>query len=127
MHVLGTPPAFVLSQDQTLRNITLRVPLPEGSRTILQIVAVTQELVSSLGMCTLFGCQRAEAKPTKKGQSPFGLKRSDECLEKKARFILRPIYDTKLRGFCQGVKKNIFALRMPGRTKVGMRAYEYIP
>ena len=35
LHVLGTPPAFVLSQDQTLqlRDFDPKQSLPEGSRT----------------------------------------------------------------------------------------------
>ncbi len=32
LHVLGTPPAFVLSQDQTLHRDSRPVELPEGAQ-----------------------------------------------------------------------------------------------
>jgi hypothetical protein len=36
LHALGTPPAFILSQDQTLRH-TFMVPAPLGVETILSM------------------------------------------------------------------------------------------
>src|SRR5690606_19056739 len=47
LHVLGTPPAFILSQDQTLRLYTVLTPIPQDRCSSLSQVART----SSLSLC----------------------------------------------------------------------------
>ena len=51
LHVLSTPPAFVLSQDQTLReNLSLTVPLRDGLLTVQECLAPEGE-PSDASMC----------------------------------------------------------------------------
>ena len=55
LHVLGTPPAFVLSQDQTLSfNPFIRIPSSRLSRSLSELTVV----LSCVSLCIVFKVRR---------------------------------------------------------------------
>ena len=55
LHVLGTPPAFVLSQDQTLSfNPFIRIPSSRLGRSLSELTVV----LSCVSLCIVFKVRR---------------------------------------------------------------------
>jgi hypothetical protein len=65
LHVLGTPPAFVLSQDQTLRRVEQLIRTRSSSRTLWSAADLT------FGILRSFAHVRV-ASPLTEGRSAFG-------------------------------------------------------